>query len=113
MVSRSQVKFIKVYRTPTGRVAFTDWVNSLKSKTVRHRLEERLVRLANGHFGDCKSVGEGVFELRLFFSAGFRVYFAEYRQSIILLLCGGDKSTQTRDIQKAKAYWKQFKENIQ
>ena len=64
-----------------------------------------------GHFGDCKSVGDGISELRFFFGSGYRVYLAEASCDIILLLTGGDKATQTKDIQKAKAYWKAYKDN--
>ena len=74
------------------------------------RVEARLRRLSLGFLGDHRQVGGGVFELRLDFGPGFRIYFARLGHSIILLLCGGDKSSQKRDIEQAKAYLADYKE---
>lgn len=63
-----------------------------------------------GNFGDYQSVGDGVFELRLHFGAGYRIYFGVVDNTIVLLLCGGDKSSQARDIVRAKVYWLEYKE---
>ena len=71
----------------------------------------RLDRLELGNFGDCKPVGEGVLELRLDFGPGYRVYFAEDGPIIVLLLIGGDKNTQTKDIKTAKAYWQEHRKS--
>ena len=73
------------------------------------RVESRLDRLYLGNFGDCKAVGEGVQELRLHFGPGYRVYFSVIGKQIVLLLSGGDKSTQEKDITNAKEYHKEFK----
>jgi len=104
------MKTIEVYVTKKGNSPFFEWLYSLQDKTTKGRIRNRIKRLEVGGYGDCKSVGEGVYELRFFFGAGPRVYFGEDRGSITLLLCGGDKHSQTRDIQQAKAYWKEFKE---
>ena len=101
---------VEAYITESGREPFSEWFDSLKDQTSKARILNRIKRLSRGGVGDCESVGEGVFELRFFFGSGFRVYFAEYKQSIYLLLCGGDKRTQVKDIQKAKEHWKDFKE---
>ena len=69
---------------------------------------KRLLRLEQGNYGDFKPVGEGVNELRFFFGAGFRVYFAEDGDTLVVLLCGGDKDSQSRDIQQAQAYWQEY-----
>ena len=70
----------------------------------------RLDRLKEGNFGDHKAVGEGVYELRFFFGSGYRVYFGKSGDKLILLLCGGNKSSQQRDIKKAKHYWNDYQE---
>ena len=74
----------------------------------RKRILARVARLEQGNYGDCEAVGEGVMELRLFFGPGYRVYFGEDTNSIVILLCGGDKGSQKQDIKQAKAYWKEY-----
>ena len=76
------------------------------------RLQERLVRLERGNVGDCKSIGEGIFESRFHFGAGYRIYFGIVGNTIVLLLCGGDKSSQTRDIERAKTYWQKLQGDL-
>lgn len=102
-------KTVIVYRTPAGAEPFTDWLNRLRDPTTRRRILKRLLRLEQGHYGDAKPVGGGVYELRFFFGAGYRVYFGEDGDTIIVLLCGGDKSRQRRDIQRAQMYWREYK----
>lgn len=75
------------------------------------RIRKRLLRIENGNLGDYKSVGDGVFELRFFFSSGYRVYFGFDGETIVLLLCGGDKSSQAKDIKKAKDIWKEVQQD--
>jgi putative addiction module killer protein len=65
-----------------------------------------------GNFGDHKSVGQGVYELRIAYSSGYRVYFGMKGKRLVILLVGGDKGTQARDIKKAQQYWEQYKESI-
>jgi putative addiction module killer protein len=68
----------------------------------------RGARLVHGNFGDRAPVGEGVHELWLFFGPGYRVYFGEHSDSVVVLLCGGDKDSQPRDIHQAQAYWREY-----
>ncbi len=82
--------------------AFARWHGAIKDVRVRARIADRIDRLAEGNPGDVAPVGEGVSELRLHFGPGYRVYFVRRGDVIILLLCGGDKSTQRRDIETAK-----------
>jgi len=71
-----------------------------------------LHRVESGHYGNNRSVGSGVRELRFFFGAGYRVYFGEDGDTIVILLCGGEKDSQRRDIQKAKSYWKEYPSHV-
>lgn len=101
-------KKVIVYRTPADKEPFTDWLQSLRDPATRRRILKRLLRLEQGNYGDAKPVGGGVSELRFFFGAGYRVYFAEDGGTIVVLLCGGDKDSQRRDIQQAQAYWQEY-----
>ena len=101
---------IEAYRIQNGQVPFTEWFDSIRDKRAQTRIEARLILLEQGNFGDYRSVGNGVFELRIHVGAGYRVYFGEVDNTIVLLLCGGDKSSQRRDIARAKTYWREYKE---
>ena len=85
-------------------------IESLKDKSVRYRIKERLDRVAIGNIGDHEPVGNGVMELRLHFGSGYRIYYGEDGEEIILLLCGGDKSSQAKDIKKAHLFWRDYLE---
>jgi len=100
-----------IYRDRAGQSPFSDWLASLDTKT-QDRIILRVSRLKFGQFGDFKSLHGGLYELRLFFGPGYRVYFGEHRGRMILLLSGGDKSTQKRDIKTAKEFWKTYLEDI-
>ncbi|MCH8294561.1 type II toxin-antitoxin system RelE/ParE family toxin [Candidatus Poribacteria bacterium] len=104
---------LQIYQAPNGKEPFTEWLESIRDRKTRNRIQARLDRLEVGNFGDYRSVGEGVFELRLQFGSGYRIYFGEADNTIVLLLCGGDKSSQARDINRAKAYWQEYKESQQ
>jgi putative addiction module killer protein len=97
------------YQTATGERPFVDWLAGLTDMQARARIEARLARVAAGNPGDVESVGEGVMELRIDWGPGYRVYFSRLGRVIVLLLCGGDKRTQQRDIDRAKAYFKDYK----
>ena len=83
--------------------AYDVWFDALRDRQVQLRITARLKRVEQGNLGDAKSVGHGVREMRLNFGPGYRLYFAQRGLEIIVLLCGGDKSTQTRDIKAAQA----------
>ncbi|WP_166040266.1 type II toxin-antitoxin system RelE/ParE family toxin [Sphingosinicella sp. YJ22] len=87
---------------------FVRWLKKLRDREGRLRILKRLRRLSDGHFGDCQPVGEGVHELRMFFGPGYRVYFAQQGETVILLLAGGDKDSQAGDIARAKALAKEL-----
>lgn len=87
---------------------FRKWERRLKDQKVRALIAARLFRLANGLVGDVSSVGGGISELRIHHGPGYRIYFQQRGETIIVLLCGGDKSTQTRDIAVAKRLSEQW-----
>lgn len=96
------------FTLPNGSAPFEEWLLSLRDKPTQARILRRIDRLRLGNFGDCNNVGEGVFEIRVHFGPGYRVYFGLHGAEVVLLLCGGDKSTQARDIANAQRYWKEF-----
>jgi putative addiction module killer protein len=81
---------------------FKMWIRGLKDRITQAIISARIRRISTGNFGDSKSVGSGIFELRIDYGPGFRVYFTKRGQEIVILLCGGNKSTQRRDIETAK-----------
>lgn len=81
---------------------FDEWVESLKDRQAAQAIAKRLDRALLGNLGDVKPVGEGISEMRIFVGKGYRLYFTMKNLELIILLCGGDKSSQTRDIKKAK-----------
>ena len=104
---------IQYYRDPNNRQPFTEWFESIRDKVTQQRIDKRLARLEDGNFGDFRSVGGGVFELRLRFGPGYRIYFGQIENTLVLLLCGGDKQSQKWDIESAKTYWREYKETHQ
>jgi putative addiction module killer protein len=100
-----QPKQIETYAKLNGKVPFAEWLESLRDSRARQKIKSRLERITQGNLGDYRSVGEGVFELKIDYGSGYRVYFGQVGSMIVLLLCGGDKSTQDQDIIKAKEYW--------
>ncbi|MEP7455051.1 type II toxin-antitoxin system RelE/ParE family toxin [Phyllobacterium sp. SB3] len=96
----------KIDKTAT----FVSWIDNLSDLRGRAKIMVRLSRLIDGNFGDCKYIGGDVSELRVNFGPGYRVYFTKQENVLILLLCGGDKSTQARDIRKAQLMSRELKE---
>lgn len=88
---------------------FTVWLETIKDAKHRLTILDRLTRLERGNYGDCESVGKGVSELRIHLGPGYRIYFGEPEKDIILVLCGGTKKTQKKDIAIAHFYWKEYK----
>jgi putative addiction module killer protein len=100
------------YQTIDGRNPFRSWLLSLRDREARARVLVRLNRIRLGNFGDCRSVGGGVSEFRIPYGPGYRVYFGRKGDSVVLLLCGGDKRTQSGDIALAQQYWAQYVERM-
>jgi putative addiction module killer protein len=100
---------IDVYETSKGKLPYSEWENSLSAKD-RAIITTRLVRIRQGNLGDCKPIKgtPGVYEFRIDFGPGYRIYYGMKGKKIILLLCGGDKGTQNKDILKAKTFWEDY-----
>lgn len=100
---------LSVYKPHGKKPPFEKWLDSLKDKKTRQIIQARMDRAAFGNLGDVKSVGQDVFEFRIDYGPGYRVYFSIQGQKILLLLVGGDKRTQSKDIEKAKLYLEDWK----
>lgn len=111
MAATDQPKQVLIYADAEGHEPFTQWLTKLRDTVGRKRIFARLRRLEQGNFGDCKPLGEGIYELRLFFGPGYRVYLGEDGNTIVIILCGGDKSSQGQDIEAAKTYWRDYLSN--
>ena len=97
------------YQDKAGRLPFQEWMERLRDKLAKTRIVSRLRQLELGNMGDSKPVGEGIIELRIDVGAGYRVYCGRYGDRWVVLLCGGDKSSQPRDIERAKDFWLEWK----
>ncbi len=100
---------VLVYETEDGKRPYIDWLEHLRDKKAQVRIAARIDRLELGNFGDSKSVGEGVNELRVDHGPGYRIYFGRDGNQLVILLGGGDKRIQTKDIAKAKHCWTDYK----
>jgi len=101
---------IRHYVTRAGRDVFDEWLTQLADARTQAKIASRINRVAAGNFGDCKHLGQGVCELRIDWGAGYRVYYAMIGRLCALLLCGGDKRRQSRDIDRALEYLKDYKQ---
>lgn len=91
-------------------VEFDKWLRKLKDRRAKAKILFRLQRIEeHGNFGDCEPIGQGLSELRIHYAKGYRIYLKEYNGKIVLLLNGGDKSSQKKDIEKAKLLWENIK----
>ena len=104
-----QPKTIRNYVTTSGKEPFEDWLQALKDVKTRAIIRTRLNRVRVGNFGDSKSLGEGIHELRIHYGPGYRLYIGEWDDTIVILFCGGSKRTQDRDIRRAKEYWRELR----
>ena len=100
---------IREYVTEDGRSPFRDWLDTL-DVAVKARVQARVLRFEMGNLGDHKSIGGGIWEARMMFGAGYRIYFGKDGNSIIVLLAGGEKSSQSKDISRAKDFWRDYLE---
>ena len=103
-------RLIQKLELESGHVPFDEWIESLRDTKTRAAVDARLARVRAGNFGDHKNVGGGVFELRIYLGPGLRVYYGEQDGRIVILLGGGDKSSQSRDIKRATQLWQQWQQ---
>ena len=101
---------VRHYLTAAGDDPFDEWICALQDRQARIRIVKRIDRLERGLFGDVEFCGEGVWELRVDWGPGYRVYYARSGRQIILLLLGGDKRKQDQDIKRAKEYWHEYQQ---
>ena len=95
-------------KTIRGSSIYQNWIENLRDSRARYRILARIKRLESGNAGDVKPVGEGVSEMRIDYGPGYRVYYKDVGMEIIILLCGGDKSSQCADIDRAKQIAAQY-----
>jgi putative addiction module killer protein len=100
---------MKKYNIKTYK-KFDLWIKKLDDKT-QDIIFDRIFRLSCGNIGDYKNIGDGIFELRIFFGAGYRIYFALLDDIVVILINGGNKDSQKKDIKKAKEYWQEIKKD--
>lgn len=100
---------VENYIRPDGSCPFENWMASLRDQRARARIRTRIGRIRLGNLGNCEPVGSGVSELKIDYGPGYRVYFGQVGMKLVILLCGGDKSSQSEDIKQAIEYWEEYK----
>ena len=101
---------IELYALPSGKEPYTEWKLRLSKNTLAI-VNTRLARLRGGNFGNCEPVGNGVYELKIYYGPGYRIYYGKKGKTIVVLLCAGDESTQKKDIKRAQEFWEDCSEN--
>lgn len=105
----AQERDIEYYETVEGKQPFRDWFLSLQDKAARNKIDARIRRVELGNMGYCKSVGKDVIELKIDLGPGYRVYFGQTGNKLVILLTGGDKRSQKKDIKTAHEYWADYR----
>ncbi len=100
---------VEYYETADGKQPFRDWFNSLRDRRAQAKIQIRIDRVSLGNLGYCRSVGQGVMKLKVDYGSGYRVYFGQFGDKLVILLSGGDKSSQNRDIRASHEYWRDYR----
>jgi putative addiction module killer protein len=108
-VMEANEKQVEYYETADGKSPFRVWFAALQDRKAQARIDARLTRVQLGNLGEYESVGEGVMELKIDYGPGYRVYFGQVGAARVILLCGGDKGTQTKNIKAARKYWADYR----
>ena len=103
---------VRHYLTESNRDPYQEWLDGLKDIRARVAIQRRIDRLVSDNFGDHKFCRDGVWELRIDTGPGYRIYYAQTNQMIVLLLCGGDKRSQKSDIDRAVKYWDNYQQRM-
>ena len=109
LVMEVSEKQVESYLRSDGTCPFDDWIDSLRDQRARAIIRTRIGRIRLGNLGNCEPVGSGVLELKVNYGPGYRVYFGQVGTKLVILLCGGDKSSQSEDIKRAIDYWEDYK----
>ena len=109
-MGETQPYTLLLYETATGEVPFEAWLRGLRDPQARARIRSRLARVRLGNVGDAHAIGSGLRELRIDYGPGYRVYYAHSGTATLLVLCGGDKTTQTADIRDARMSWAAYQQ---
>ncbi len=104
----AKARTIIIYETASGKAPFTEWFDGLKDRRAKTTIDARLTRVRRGNLGTCRSLKGGIWELKIDLGPGYRVYFGLHGDTVVLLLHGGDKSTQVRDIELAQQFWTDY-----
>src|SRR3989338_6925856 len=105
-----QEREIRIYKNKKGKAPVLKWLSAIKNNKIKNQIKNRIRRLSLSHFGDYKHVGNGVYELRVHFGPSYRIYFGFFNEAVIVLLSGGEKNKQQKDIEKAKLFWLDYNE---
>ncbi len=105
----AQEREVAYYETEDGKQPFRDWLLSLSDKEGRRKIRARIDRVSLGNLGYCEPVGEGVMELKIDYGPGYRVYFGQVGNKLVILLNGGTKSSQRKDIKAAHECWADYR----
>ncbi len=112
MSGPAEPRTIVIYKDNNDKEPFTEWLHKLRDPQARLAVTRRIDQLSYGLYGNWRSVGASVYELKLSTGPGYRIYFGERENRLVILLCAGDKSSQNRDILRAKQYWKEYKRHV-
>lgn len=106
-------RILKKLETSEGKIPFDEWYLNLSDKKTKAIVAARLIRIQTGNMGDVHSLGSGLFEFRIHYGPGFRIYFAEVQGTLVILLGGGTKKTQNKDIKQAMTLWNLYQDEIE
>jgi putative addiction module killer protein len=103
---------IEQYKTEDGVDVFQEWFTTLRDRQAKVHISRRLIRISTGNLGQVRALRKGVWELKIDVGPGYRLYYAQADQTLILLLCGGDKGSQDADITRAVGYWEDYQQRV-